>query len=115
MKEALARAAADKAVGYLEGEGFLVLDRDWRRDDEVLSILAEERGTFAVVELRVSTGTRHSGPLGVIDPGRQRMLRSLAGRWLADHQLRYSRARIDVIGLLQGEGALTVEHVRAVG
>ena len=61
MREALAATAAGKAVQYLEGEGFRILDRDWRSGGEVLSIVAEERGTFVVIELRVSAGTRHTG------------------------------------------------------
>ena len=114
MREALAAAAADKAAGYLEDEGFRILDRDWRCDGEVLSIVAAERGTFVVVELRVSAGTRHGGPLDVIDPGRKVALRSLGISWLNAHTMRFSQARIDVVGLLQDGGGFTVEHVRGV-
>jgi len=114
MREALAAAAADKAAGYLEGAGFRILDRDWRCDGEVLSIVAAERGTFVVVELRVSAGTRHCGPLGEIEPGRKVALRSLGISWLNAHTMRFSQARIDVVGLLQDGGGFTVEHVRGV-
>jgi putative endonuclease len=115
MKEALAAMAAQKAVDYLEREGFRILDRDWQHDGDVLSIVAEERGTLVVVEVRVAAGTRYSGPLDVIAPDRKRAVRSLAGSWLTARGMRFAQARIDVIGLLQAEGAFTIEHVRAVG
>lgn len=114
MREALAATAAGKAVEYLEGAGFQVLDRDWQRDGEVLSIVAEERGTFVAVELRVSAGTRHRGPLGVIDPDRKATVRSLGSGWMTASGRRFPRARIDVIGLVQDAGGFTLEHVRAV-
>lgn len=116
VKEALAEAAGKTAASYLEGCGFRVLDRDWRYEDEILSIIAADHRALVVIDLRVRAGTRHGGPLGVISAGRAKMLRGLAARWLAGHGMRYDQVRIDVIALLQdGSGGFTIEHVRAVG
>jgi putative endonuclease len=63
VKEALAAAAGKSAADYLEGCGFRVMDRDWRCDGEILSIIAADRGTLVAVDLRVRAGTRHGTPL----------------------------------------------------
>jgi len=116
VKEALAGGAAKAAVSYLESHGFRVLDRDWRCDGEILSIVAAERSTFVVVDLRVRAGTRHGRPLEAIGRVRLRTLRGLGARWLADHGIRYDQIRIDVVGLLfDGPAGFTIQHVRAVG
>jgi putative endonuclease len=115
VKEALAEAAGKAAVGYLEGRGFQVLDRDWRCDGEIISILAAERGTCVAVDLRVRAGTRHGRPLDAIGQDRARTMHRLAARWLAEHGMRYEQIRIDVVGLLQQQGGFTIEHLRAVG
>jgi putative endonuclease len=115
VKEALAEAAGKAAVSYLEGCGFRVLDRDWRCDGEILSVIAADRRTLVAVDLRVRAGTRHGTPLDVIGTARQRTMRRLAASWLASHGVRYDQVRIDVVGLLQAEAGFTIEHIRAVG
>ncbi len=116
MQEAFAAAAARAAVSYLEGCGFRVLDRNWRHGDEILPVIAADRHTFVVIDLRVRIGTRHGAPLEVIGTARQQALRRLAARWLAAHGMRFDQVRIDVVGLLQDSGgSFTIEHVRAAG
>jgi putative endonuclease len=116
VKEALAEAAGRAAVSYLEGCGFRVLDRDWRCDGEILSIVAADRRVLVAVDLRVRAGTRHGAPLDAIGTGRKQMMRRLAVRWLTEHGMRAGHVRIDVVGLLQdGTGGFTLEHVRTVG
>jgi putative endonuclease len=116
VKEALAEAAGQAAVSYLEGCGFRVLDRNWRFGTEILPIIATERHTFVVIDLRVRAGTRHSMPLEAISADRKRTMRQLAARWLAAHGKRYDQIRIDAVGLLQeSAGGFTIEHIRAVG
>jgi putative endonuclease len=116
VKEALAGAAGNAAVSYLQDCGFRILDRDWQCDGEIIPVIAAERGALVAVDLRVRAGTRHGTPLEAIGTARKRAMRGLAARWLADHGVRYEQIRIDVVGLLQeGTGGFTIEHVRAVG
>ena len=115
-KEALAEAAGQAAASYLADCGFRILDQNWRSGTEILSIIAAERHTFVVIDLRVRAGTRQGAPLEAIGADRKQKMRRLAARWLAAHGMRYDQIRIDVVGLLQdGTGGFTVEHVRAVG
>ncbi len=85
VREALAEAAGKSAARYLESRGFRVLDRNWRHGDEMLSIVAAHRRALVVIDLRVSAGTRRSGPADVISPARKQLLRRLAGHWLTEH------------------------------
>lgn len=116
VKEALAQAAGKAAADYLESCGFSILDRDWKCDDQIVPLIAADRRTVVVIELRVRVGTRHGRPLDAISAGRRKTLRRLAALWMAEHGRRADQIRIDVVGLLQdSSGGFTIEHVRAVG
>ena len=116
VKEALAEAASRAAASYLEGQGFRVLDRNWRHDTEIIPIVAVDRHTLVVIDLRVRAGTRHGAPLDAINSSRRQAMRRLAAAWLTAHGIRFDQIRIDAVGLLQdGTGGFTIEHVRAVG
>ena len=116
VKEALAEAAGQEAASYLKRCGFRVLDRNWRSGSEILPIIAVERHTLVVIDLRVRAGTRHGTPLEAISADRRKTLRRLAGRWLTAHGVRFDQIRIDAVGLLQeSAGGFTIEHIRAVG
>ena len=116
MKEALSEAASRAAASYLEGQGFRVLDRNWRSGSEILPIIAADHRVLVVIDLRVRAGTRHGTPLEALGEDRRRTMRRLAARWLAEHGKRYDQIRIDVVGLLQeSAGGFTIEHIKAVG
>lgn len=115
-KDVLGREGEQAAVSYLESLGFRILDRNWRCAGGEIDIVAAERHTFVVCEVKTRSGTRYGTPLEAVGRAKQRRLRRLAALWLFAHGVRFDQIRIDVLGLLRdGEGGFTVEHVRGVG
>jgi len=115
-KDELGRDGEQAAVAYLEGCGFRILDRNWRCADGEIDIVAVERYTFVVCEVKTRSGTRYGTPLEAVGRAKQRRLRKLAVRWLSAHGVRFDQIRIDVVGLLyEGTGGFTIEHIRGVG
>jgi len=115
-KDVLGRAGEQAAVSYLEGCGFRILDRNWRCADGEIDIVAVERHTFVVCEVKTRSGTKYGTPLDAVGRIKQRRLRRLAVQWLSAHGIRFDQIRIDVVGLLRdGADGFTVEHVRGVG
>jgi putative endonuclease len=115
-KDVLGREGEQAAAGYLEGCGFRILDRNWRCADGEIDIVAADRRTFVVCEVKTRSGTRFGTPLDAVGQAKRRRLRRLAAQWLAAHGSRYDQIRIDVVGLLRdGAGGFTIEHVRGVG
>lgn len=114
-KELLGREGEQAAVRYLEGRGFRILDRNWRCAGGEIDIVAVERHTFVVCEVKTRSGTRYGTPLDAVGRAKRMRLRRLAAQWLSAHGVRYDQIRIDVLGLLRdGSGGFTVEHVRGV-
>jgi len=115
-KDALGRHGEDLAAEYLQQSGLRVLDRNWRCADGEIDIVAAERRTFVVCEVKTRSGTRYGTPLDAVGQAKRRRLRRLAALWLSAHGIRFDQIRIDVLGLLcDGAGGFTVEHVRGVG
>src|SRR6202035_1112764 len=57
-KDVLGREGEQAAVSYLEGCGFRILDRNWRCAGGEIDIVAVERHTFVVCEVKTRSGTR---------------------------------------------------------
>jgi len=115
-KDVLGKEGEQAAVSYLEGCGFRILDRNWRCADGEIDIVAADRRTFVVCEVKTRSGTRFGTPLDAVGHVKRRRLRRLAAQWLAAHGVRFDQIRIDVVGLLRdGADGFTIEHVRGVG
>jgi hypothetical protein len=63
-KDVLGRDGEQAAVAYLEGCGFRILDRNWRCADGEIDIVAVERHTFVVCEVKTRSGTGTAPPRG---------------------------------------------------
>lgn len=115
-KDILGREGEQAAVEYLTERGFRILDRNWRCGDGEIDIVAVERHSLVVCEVKTRSGTRFGTPLEAIGRAKRGRLRRLAVLWLNAHGVRFDQIRIDVIGLLyEGTGGFTIEHVRGVG
>jgi len=115
-KDVLGKEGEQAAVSYLESLGFRILDRNWRCAEGEIDIVAAERHTFVVCEVKTRSGTRYGTPLDAVGHAKRRRLRRLAAQWLSAHGVRFDQIRIDVLGLLRdGSGEFTIEHVRGVG
>jgi len=115
-KDVLGRDGEQAAVNYLESCGFRILDRNWRCADGEIDIVAVDRHTFVVCEVKTRSGTRYGTPLEAVGRAKRSRLRKLAARWLTAHGVRFDQIRIDVVGLLyEGTGGFTIEHLRGVG
>jgi putative endonuclease len=115
-KDVLGKDGEQAAVDYLEGCGFRILDRNWRCAEGEIDIVAVERHTFVVCEVKTRSGTRYGTPLEAVGRAKRNRLRKLAIRWLTAHGVRFDQIRVDVVGLLyEGTGGFTIQHIRGVG
>ena len=115
-KDVLGKSGEQAAAEYLESLGFRILDRNWRCAQGEIDIVAVERHTLVVCEVKSRTGVRYGTPLEAVSRAKQARLRRLAVQWLNAHGVRFDQVRIDVVGLVyEGTGGFTIEHVKGVG
>jgi putative endonuclease len=89
-----------------------LLDRNWRcREGELDLVLARGRAVV-FCEVKTRRGTAFGAPFEAVTVVKQRRLRTLALRWLADHpEHRAPELRFDVASVLAVPGALPVIDV----
>lgn len=112
---ALGRYGEDIAVEYLQTQGLMVLDRNWRCRSGEIDIVARDGSTLVVCEVKTRRRTTYGAPIEAVGPRKLRRLRELALHWLDEQQIHAPRIRIDVIGIVQPPtGRPVIEHLRGV-
>jgi putative endonuclease len=112
-KDMLGKFGEAVAVKHLKAAGFEVISRNWRCDLGEIDIVARERDTLVVCEVKTRSGNGFGTPLEAVTREKAARLRSLASRYLEYHDLRVKRVRIDVIGILcKPDEAPTIDHLQ---
>ncbi len=109
------------AAAHLERLGWTVVDRNWRSgrlgelDVVALQPGPGRLGTLVFCEVKTRRGLGYGDPLEAITYAKLGRLQALAGQWLAGHEVRCDRIRIDAIGVLLLDGAAPViTHLQGV-
>ena len=114
-KDAVGRYGERVATAYLVGEGWQVLDRNWRGPDGELDIVALHVGALVVVEVKTRRGLGYGHPAEAVTARKLARLRRLTAQWLAAHDVHARSIRIDVIAVLvPRSGAARLEHLVGV-
>ncbi|HEY5515801.1 MAG TPA: YraN family protein [Pengzhenrongella sp.] len=114
-KDAVGRYGETVAARYLLGEGWRVLDRNWRGPDGELDIVALHADALVVVEVKTRRGLGYGHPAEAVTPRKLARLRRLTAQWLAAHDVHPRSIRIDVIAVLvPRRGAASLEHLVGV-
>ncbi len=102
------------AVEYLVGQGYEILQNNYRKQFGEVDIIARDQGTLVFIEVK----TRHSkvfgSPSEAVTARKQRQLSKIAQDYLLTHQLNDTAARFDVIGITldQHSRPATIELIR---
>ncbi len=105
----------DLATDYLSGDGFTILDRNWRCRYGELDIIAADGEVLVFVEVKTRTGRAFGTPAEAVTHTKLRRLRRLAGIWLAAQDGSWPAVRIDVIEIRLSGSVPEITHIHGVG
>lgn len=103
------------AASALTAAGMRILDRNWRCRHGELDLIAVDGDTIVFVEVKTRSGLGFGSPAEAVTYAKQRRIRMLAQRWLADSDRHWPHVRFDVVAVLvdrRREPAVT--HLPAV-
>ena len=110
-RDALGRRGEDLAVEHLVGRGLVVLDRNWRRREGELDVVATDGTRLVVVEVKTRSGEGYGLPAEAVTGVKAARVRRLAQAWLTEHRVRWCEIRFDVVAVLAPpHREPTVEH-----
>lgn len=112
---ALGAMGEELAASALTAAGMRILDRNWRCRHGELDLIAVDGDTIVFVEVKTRSGLGFGSPAEAVTYAKQRRIRMLAQRWLADSDRHWPHVRFDVVAILvdrRREPAVT--HLPAV-
>ncbi len=90
----------ERAARWYEAHGYEVLARNWRCREGELDLVVRSGGALVFVEVKTRSTDRFGSPAEAVTPTKQRRLRTLAARFLADSGARAAALRFDVVAIL---------------
>lgn len=110
-RAALGRRGEAVAAWILERKGWRVLERNYRCREGEIDLVAARDGVLAFVEVKTRSSDRFGAPREAVDRPKQRRLRAMALRYLADRRPRARSVRFDVMDVLFEGGRFRVTHI----
>jgi putative endonuclease len=114
-KDELGRRGEALAVDFLRGEGFSIVDTNWRCASGEIDIVARDGGETVFVEVKTRSGLGYGHPLEAITSQKLARLRRLAAAWFEAHPDVIGEARIDAIAVIApADGPVSIDHLTRV-
>jgi putative endonuclease len=87
----------DAVARWYEGAGYVVLARNWRCDIGEIDIVAWAGSTIVFCEVKTRSSGAYGSAFEAVTAAKQRRLRRLAGRWLAQEKGVEARRSFDEV------------------
>jgi putative endonuclease len=113
-RQAIGAYGEEVAAQHLQGQGLVLLDRNWRCSDGEVDLVLRDGFDIVFCEVKTRRDGRFGPPAAAVTPRKVRKLRQLALRWLAEAGIRPREIRFDVVEVLvPPDGTDQVTHLRA--
>ena len=102
-RQRLGARGEDRAAAWYRAAGYDVVARNWRCPEGELDLVVGRPGELVFCEVKTRSSDRFGAPAEAVTIAKQRRLRMLAARFLADHVLDAGTAgrtiRFDVVAV----------------
>jgi putative endonuclease len=102
----------ESAAEFLRGQGYRILERNYRCPLGEMDIIAREGKTIVFVEVKTRSSDRFGPPQAAIGPQKQRRMTAIALWYLKEKGWMDGPARFDVAAVSLGEGGERVTLYR---
>lgn len=109
----LGEAGERLAAEHLIDLGYEIVDRNVRRPEGEIDLVAIDDGTLVFVEVKLRTSRRLGGAVSALSDRKKARMVELANAYLADHPELPALGRIDLVGIdLRGNGEVgEINHI----
>jgi putative endonuclease len=99
------------AASYLTTRGWNIVDRNVRYREGEIDIVAARGGILAFVEVKTRRSAAFGSPAEAVTWKKQRRIRALASRYLAERHPGAHAIRFDVVDIARDHGGFLVTHL----
>ncbi|HEY3607668.1 MAG TPA: YraN family protein [Pseudonocardiaceae bacterium] len=109
----LGRRGEDFAAAYLTDSGLVILSRNWRCRDGELDLVATDRVTVVVCEVKTRATDEFGDPAEYVTPAKALRVRRATQAWLRRYRVGWCDVRFDVLAILwPPTGEPRLRHLR---
>ncbi len=105
------RDGEDIAARYLEVEGYMIMDRNWRCGHKEIDIVVRNENTIVFVEVKTRCGTEYGNPEDAVNFRKIRRIVNSADAYLRLHSIDLD-VRFDIVTVVVENGVFKVEHIK---
>jgi putative endonuclease len=110
-RKELGRIGETRAASYLTTRGWQIVDRNVRYREGEIDIIAARGGVLAFIEVKTRRSTTFGSPAEAVTWKKQRRIRALASRYLAERHPGARAIRFDVVDIARDRGGFLVTHL----
>ena len=107
---AYGKEGEDLAISYLERNGYVILERNWRHRKAEIDIIALKGGTLAVVEVKTRNTDDYGKPQDFVNRKKIGLMVRAVNAYVTSRNLEVD-VRFDIIGILGKGGTARLEHL----
>lgn len=111
IHNALGKAGEDAAAAYLENNGYVIRDRNWRKNRLELDIVATKDGELIIIEVKTRSNTEYIEPQNAVNWQKIRHIVVAADAY-AKHFRIDVPIRFDIITAVGDTGTFKIEHIK---
>lgn len=107
----LGKKGEQLAVTFLQKEGYLILEQNWRFKKAEVDIIAEKNGVLAVVEVKTRSNNYFGEPQDFIKSKKIKLLVEAVDEYVNSKELDVE-VRFDIIALTKQGDGFSMEHLK---
>ena len=108
---ALGKTGEQLAVKYLEEEGYLIVERNYRSGKHEIDILAHKDNELVVVEVKTRTGNDVIEPEEAVDHRTRQSLILAANSYVQQKEIT-EQVRFDIVAIVIKDDKTEIRHVK---
>jgi putative endonuclease len=110
----LGRYGEDRALDYLRGIGYEIIERNWRGAQGEIDLVAKDGDRLVFVEVKTRSGTGFGHPLEAITSDKLARMRRLVNEWCQVRGVSSIKVRTDALAVIVKGGRVSFEHLKQV-
>ncbi|WP_162126673.1 YraN family protein [Flavobacterium phycosphaerae] len=106
----LGKLGEELAAGYLEQNGYTILETNWTFQKAEIDIIAQKAEVLAIVEVKTRSSLAFGLPQDFVKPKKISLLVKAVNEYVITNDLDVS-VRFDIIAVSKEEGDFKIEHI----
>lgn len=106
----LGKLGEELAVGYLQQNGYQILETNWVFQKAEIDIIAQKENTLAIIEVKTRSSVDFGLPQDFVNPKKIQQLTKAVNEYVISNDLE-ADIRFDIIAIHKESGGYKIEHL----